>query len=170
MNEYLIREASTEKSLKIWCWGPRGELSNIKCVIRLSRYPAHAQTLLQHIHTERSAFAQSPRTSYRSQNTLNPVFLCFNIYSNLHGSTSTFIKIQFDVLGLFLSDLMVETRESVGNPRSKIWVESSRYLSRWVLGDPSLILQRWEFWTMVDPGNRFQILCLLERALDVRAA
>ena len=82
--------------------------------------------------------------------------------SNLHGSTSTFIKIQFDVLGLFLSDLMVETRESVGNPRSKIWVESSRYLSRWVLGDlsPSLILQRWEFWTMVDPGNRFRILCL----------
>ena len=91
-----------------------------------------------------------------------PCFLCFNILrtSNLHGSTSTFIKIQFDVLGLFLSDLMVETRESVGNPRSKIWVESSRYLSRWVLGDPSLILQRWEFWTMVDPGNRFRILCL----------
>ena len=110
VNEYLIREASTEKSLKIrtWCWGPRGELSNIKCVIRLSRYPAHAQTLLQHIHTERSAFAQSPRTSCRSQNTLNPVFLCFNIYSNLHGSTSTFIKIQFDVLGQFLADLMVE--------------------------------------------------------------
>ena len=105
----------------------------------MSRYPAHAQTLLQHIHTERSAFAQSPRTSYRSQKTLNPVFLSFNILwtSNLHGSTSTFIKIQFDVLGQFLSDLMVETRESVGNPRSKIWVESSRYLSRWVLGDPS---------------------------------
>ena len=110
VNEYLIREASTEKSLKIWCWGPRGELSNIKCVIRLSRYPAHAQTLLQHIHTERSAFAQSPRTSHRSQKTLNPVFLSFNILwtFNLHGSTSTFIKIQFDVLGQFLSDLMVE--------------------------------------------------------------
>ena len=112
VNEYLIREASTKKSLKIrsGCWGPRGELSNIKCVIRLTRYPAHAQTLLQHIHTERSAFAHSPRTSYRSQKTLNPVFLSFNILwtSNLHGSTSTFIKIQFDVLGQFLSDLMVE--------------------------------------------------------------
>ena len=87
VNEYLIREASTKKSLKIRScnrvWGPtRGELSNIKCVIRLSRYPAHAQTLLQHIHTERSAFAQSPRTSYRSQNTLNPV-LCVSIYCGL---------------------------------------------------------------------------------------
>ena len=48
----------------------REELSNIKCVIRWSLHPPHAHTPLQHIHTERSASAQNPRTSYHSSITL----------------------------------------------------------------------------------------------------